>query len=670
MILYIFYGKIIMGMYVQKFMKLLIFLFILALLGGCGAMDNFLPSTGSYKVNARVNELPLDEFSFVTSKDKVEPFFEEPVSGDPDVTALVVFLRDSRGMIAGYKVTYVLDIESDPEETGQENTATEETIPWDSVPSEESPPELSEITINESPAETVVTGNSTRRRPTWRNSNENNTVSVDNVDNSDNTENVDNADNLYNTNNEDSADNTDDTDNVYIANNDKDEENDEDAEEKLSEENLSEEEPVEKVVELPLVIEYKDGEELIIPVRSLDDDLPFFPIPPNLPIGRYTLVSQVMSERSILQKTEKTLYYLADAGFSFDGIMVSMPGIVESSQLIPNGTVILLEARLDFDRRLEPYIVWYNGRRIISEGKFSDGAGALLWKAPDQSGFFSLRAEAFPLANREELTGYKRGVSLLVSSREVKTNLLPEDTENLIHWYLFDGDLLDSKMITSKERVLTPAGMNTPRWMSANGTYGLVSGLDNAYTLPVVSFANNRNESWQVILSFRPLTEGVIFSVQFGDVTLDLIHKEENFVLSLTSPTETVSGVAAMPEDASFITAAVNFSVHSELLSVAFSLIETPDNQDEPAAEPVNLEIKAEFDESYKIMLGNQQVIRTDDNTQAGVKLSPTFTVIWNELALLYISPEENVVEEIDFTEEEPVEIAIIDAEDITSLQE
>jgi len=60
---------------------------------------------------------------------------------------------------------------------------------------------------------------------------------------------------------------------------------------------------------------YNNGDELIIPVLSLDKELPPFPIPQDLPAGRYTIVLQVMSGKDILQKTEKNYVLSWQDGF-------------------------------------------------------------------------------------------------------------------------------------------------------------------------------------------------------------------------------------------------------------------------------------------------------------------------------------------------------------------
>jgi hypothetical protein len=475
---------------------------VLAFFCGCEAMDTFLPSSGTYKVNARVDNFPLDEFSFISSGDKIWPFFENSVSGDPDVTALTLFLRDFRGEVAGSRVVYNLD-----------NSVDEE---------------------NES-----------------------------------------------------------------------------------------------------------SGEELSISVKSLDDNLPYYPVPPDLPMGQYKLIFQIMRGNQILQRSEKSFFYLADVNFSFDSIQVHQGGVSASSQQIPKGTVIMLEAKLDFDSGLDPYIVWYNGKSIISEGSFSNGAGNLLWKAPEQSGFISIRAEAFPIKDRQGLAGYSKDISLLVSSKKADIHLLSEDNQDILYWYVFEGDLRDTKSNGLPELALKPAENISPKWIPASGTFGLAAGTNDIYTLPGVSFSNNESEFWQILSRFKPLDDGGIFSIQFGSqsaVTMNLIKDNKNLILMLISSTEVVTQTLNLPETDSFLTVEVNFSVQPNRLIAKFDIPENSDDQGESESEA--MAVNAQLNNEFLVMLGSQY---KNDITAFSPGNKPALTVILDEFALLHLPDDVNM---------------------------
>jgi len=550
-------------------------------------MDAILPSTGTYKINAKIKDASLDDFSLVSSKDKIQPFFEEPVSEDPDITELVVFLKDTRGLTTGYKVTYSLTYsdtdnikDTDKElQQGQDNSKNENKTE----------------NKNDKKKDEVIT------------------VSAD--------------------------------------------------EEKKAD--------VSEKIDIPENIKYvKKGNEIIFPVKSLDDTLPYLPLPSDFPIGKYMMVFQVMSKNTILYKNEKPLFYLSDAEMSFDGIQVNLPGIAENSQFIQNGNVILLEIDLEFDSRLDPYVVWYNGKKIIDEGRYSSGMGTLLWKAPEQNGFVSIRAEVFPSWEKLGLAGYQKGISLLVSSKEIDMHLLSEETPNLVQWYIFEGELNDS-LSKDEQQAIKPAGKNKAVWQSSNGTYGLASGTDNSFKLPDVPFSNNGDESWQIISRFKPLSEGEIFSIQCGsasDVTMTLSSKKSNLVLTLASSSKSSSETLKLPDDKdSFVTISVKFIVKAGRLSakMAFvkpSSIKENTNKKEQMINPISME--ANIDKEINIMLGQQQKLFADKtqtaeeqtgNREPQVQAS-SFTALWDEFAVLRIPASIEIINTKKGTKEVPVE--------------
>lgn len=560
-----------MGMCVQKtvpfFNIFLILAPVFALFCACDAMDNIVPSTGSYKVNVLINGISIDECSFIAPHDKIQPYFEESVSNDRDVTALMVYLRNQDGDITGWKVIYEINKNIKNTEDDEDN-------------------EDAENGVNGVYAEEIASDESSE-----------------------------------------------------------DEESEETAETE-SEENI-------EVVKVP--VNYKNGDEMVIPVKNLDDELPFFPIPKNIPVGKYTLVSQAMGGKVILQRTEINFYYLGDTGFVYDGINVSLSGIADSNQIIPRGSVILLETVLDFDSSLDPYIVWYSGRRRVSEGKFSEGAGQLFWKAPELSGFFTLRAEVFPIDDYEGLAGYQKEISLLVSSKAIDINLISEIIPQLLHWYVFDGDVGDLK----------PAAKNSPKWMSANGTYGLAAGYKNVFMLPIVKISDSEPGVWQTLFRFKPVNDGGLFSIVFDssdDISLNLYIEENNLILTLKSPQESVTNKYILPNTESFITAGVSFSILPEMLLAKVNVIGDSVQDSEQISASIGLE--AEIKENFQILLGFEQkeILLIEDKTEKNVDdvdyVKPLFTAIWNEFAVYNKPPMEVIVEEIKqkVVEEEQIE--------------
>jgi hypothetical protein len=574
-------------MCVRNIVKISSFLAVGAVLGACGAMDTILPSTGTYKVSAQVNGLNIDDCSIISSKDKIRPFFDESVSDDPDVKALVVFLRDSMGEITGVKVTYVLD--ENYIDAGEESDLIEDTIDEDFDDTKEK---------KESQDDNLA-----------KKENENEKI--------------------------------DDT---------------------------LKEVPVKDVSKKEI---YKIGDELVFSVKSLDKNLPFYPLPSDLPMDRYTIVYQIMGGKQILQKTEKTFFYLADTVFSFENIQVHLPTAAENALLIPKGAVIMLEAKLECDSNLlDPYIVWYNGKSIISEGLFAEGAGKILWKAPDQSGFFSLRAEVFPVLDRQGLAGYFKDISLLISSKTPDMRLTSQDIPGLMYSYLFEGDLNDSKSINSAEGAALRPGVRTSlEWMPSDGIYGLAAGAGAFYTLPEVSFSNEEINNWRILFRFKPINKGDIFSVQFGtsfNVAMKLSIEDKNLVLTLASPMNTVSQRYELLQMDQFINAEIDFSTQPDQLLAKLNVMEDFAVQRGLAVKQISLEV--EIDNVYQITLGSQNNAVPNDEKDGKAAQKPAFTVLWDEFALFNLPLMDEIIEAA-VEDELPETEELVESDDESALE-
>jgi len=558
---------------VAKTFGLLVFpVFIAAFFCGCEAIDNILSSTDIYKISAQIDGVPLEDCSYVRAGEKITFDFEDPVSDDPDVTALMVFFKNSLEESVGRKAVYNLD----PETVKKENAKQAENKNSDG-----------EKTANEKSAEGKKT----------------------------------------------------------------------------------------------FVIENK-GNELLVSLTNLDD-LPPFPIPENLSVGKYTMVLQVMSGKDILQKTEKNIYYLGRTVFSYDGINVYLPGAVDTSHLIPKESVVMLEANLNFDTRLNPYIIWYDGKNKISEGKFSDGAGLLFWKAPEQNGFFSLCAEVFPAEKSEDLSGYKKEISLLVSSNVKDINLVSANIEQLKHWYTMEGNLNDSKNAAS-DNALKPGSKNKPKWLGSDGTYGLATGYNNTLKIPKISVLNKDTETWQTLFRFKPLNNGIILSAQFGsspDMSMFLSIEGKNLTLTLKSPQKTVSqtvGLLTEPNESSenieegkelsFLTAGVKFSIKSGVLSAQINILGDL-NPVELTTKPITLEIKIKnelniilgFTDDSSLVRGKTAGDELESSAkQKGVNTYAEYNALWDEFALYYMPPADILTAAFKYatSEDQPITVA------------
>jgi hypothetical protein len=286
----------------------------------------------------------------------------------------------------------------------------------------------------------------------------------------------------------------------------------------------------------------------VIRIKSFEHEMPSFPLPKNMEPGPYSLVFKTLGRSNTLSLTEEDIFYLGSVKFNLKDISISLPWPSDTG-LIPPGAVVMLEAGLDFDSSLNPYVVWYNGRNIIAEGSISEGAGNILWKAPEKPGFYSLRLEVLPNLLKRNLTGLFREITLPVSAKASQTGFFFENaakrplavgtappeqkyqlaaglTANadkpattsdpeLLRWYRFDGNLNEANPIP--ERMFESASKKAPRWAAVGQSYGLSAGPDDIYLLrPIRFFRQGQNQGGGVFLfHISPISEGNIFSAFF-----------------------------------------------------------------------------------------------------------------------------------------------------------
>lgn len=279
-------------------------------------------------------------------------------------------------------------------------------------------------------------------------------------------------------------------------------------------------------------------------VTRLDRELPLFSLPETLEIGPYSMIFQVLGVKGVLYQIEKPIFYLKDASFSIGDIRSYLPGASSDSHLVPPGITLMMEAVIGADERLDPYVVWYSGKKRIGEGRVFGEKAQILWKAPEQTGFHTIRAEAFPFKPEENLSGQRREISLAVSSK-VENRAYFQESDRTLLWYQFWGNLWDSKAPVMTEKALVPMGGGIPRWHSAGTVYGLSVGPEDIYFLPNSIFtspeASSRGEqkSGRFLFRMETLGEGTIFHALFkglnpaDEVYMDLSYNGESYGLSL-----------------------------------------------------------------------------------------------------------------------------------------
>ncbi|MDR2020461.1 MAG: hypothetical protein LBQ14_06830 [Treponema sp.] len=327
-----------------------------------------------------------------------------------------------------------------------------------------------------------------------------------------------------------------------------------------------------------------EGKERAIQVSRLDKPFPAFSIPPDLELGRYTLVFQVMRRDNVSSRIERPLYYLGTADLELEDVRIALPD--GETMLVPPGTTVMLEAGVSVQDEdpaagLEPYIVWYNGRTIIGEGPVYGGIHRFMWQTPEQTGFRTIRAELLPFNPGETYlsAGKFKELSLPVSSKSERTPSFVKEGETLTHWYRFRGDLLDLKT----GQALIPQNSGEPQWRSWGNVYGMVLGAGDAYSLPAFTGEADRGYG-RITCRFVPLGEGPLIRTSFTvdrsarTVDLDLSISGGGLVLSLGTDSQTGETiglevpVADSPADRGFITASVNFQYEPGVFTADLTL--------------------------------------------------------------------------------------------------
>jgi hypothetical protein len=391
--------------------------------------------------------------------------------------------------------------------------------------------------------------------------------------------------------------------------------------------------------------EEEDG-EVLIRVAGTEEDLPPFRMNGDLEIGSYRMVFQILGkEGEIFSKTEKSVFYLADADYSISEIFAYLPGYSPGSYLIVPGTLVMLEAGVAADERLDPYVIWYDGKKRISEGKISEGGNRFFFKIPEENGFRLLRAEAFPFppdkrstagdsGQEETAKGKIRELSLPVSvkGKGQEYFLLPEEEgENFNGHYLLAGDLRDS-LDSRQERFLVREDEGGLSWLGYGGIYGLAVGPRDRYLIPQDIFGSPWQNQGKKIFNFRCklLKDGPIFAVSLsnGSANFQLSRERENFVLTLEAGGNSKKVETVLPPTEDFIVFTVSLTFQEDALAVVLS----PEGMPETA---ISVEFAGTLTGAAAYRLGSSVSGKTGEEKVSGEEEAFEFpALILDELAV------------------------------------
>jgi hypothetical protein len=334
-----------------------------------------------------------------------------------------------------------------------------------------------------------------------------------------------------------------------------------------------------------------DDQDYIIHVDHLDRNLPVFRFPEELNIGAYTLVFQILGEREILYRTAKSVFYLGDAEFSIEDIQIYLPSAVDGARIAPPKLNIILEVLVHADERLNPYVVWYNGKKKIGEGNIAGGVQRLIWQTPAENGFNTLRAEVFPFppgnGAGSSIAGKIKELSLPVSSRYEEVGVFEKESGGLTRWYQFWGNLQDTLAASAEQkRDLAPLNNGAPQWLPYGNIYGLSIGSGGVYTVPGSSWllADQSPIQGQILFYFVPLAAGTILNASFQldplapeTLDLNLSVEADGLVLAFTNGVEIREDRAAFDAQGSggFISAVINYRIEPDRFSAELRLKDT-----------------------------------------------------------------------------------------------
>ena len=629
--------------------KTIFFCLCLVFFGSCGDLGTVLPKYNTYHISALLNSnIQLEEYSLVRENDSLSPYCDKSIVNDPDVRALQVIFQNHRKETMSARVRYVLNI-SDTGNSGENDGRK---------PPSGTPGGFEDTNIPIAERTDVF---------------------------------VPLAEYQYS-----DIPAEDEPEIVYPS---IESDNDEPA--------LTEENENQFQAETGQVSVVKIGdEEIVFNVNRLDTALPNFSLPDDLRIGQYTMIIRVLGEYETLGEVELPFYFLGNAKFSLKDIVMYLPGASSESRLIPPGTTVLLEAKVEADERLNPYIVWFSGNTPVEEGKFSDGAGLIFWKAPEQNGFQSLRAEIFPSQNHDRISGISREIVLPVSAKAVKADFLSEqkivdffetdsDSQDeaadkpgavpvtarlseMLHRYQFASVLNDSLNPQLAEKALNPKVVDkAPRWKPMTYSYGLSTGPFDVYELPRMTFVRKSAERGGSLFLFRikPFSDGTILNAALSsadiseEVPVELFIQEGNLSLLIGENANSADKIS-IPINSSasgypVITAALVFYFFQDYVEAQLIVEKNQTAQirstkfrvsgllngvcrlslgkpDTGAAEVSTEEAAGESSAS-----GGRGYRRREERNgrqNAGSRNQP-ISAVWDQLAILYIEPPEPVKE-------------------------
>jgi hypothetical protein len=485
--------------------------FILILLASCGEVNTIIPSETVYKVSLKTASYTLEECAVLTSSVPVSPFFIQSDNNDSDIRKLTVFLQSVTGTVLSRKFAYVLDpdkaaadVSSGIAET-QEKTASSGTdavsrtvgASGEGAPSGVAVDSEDDLEASKNDTAASSGADAVSRTTGASGKGASSGIAADNSE-------------------DDLEASTDDAPASIEAGEDL-------KAYRFAKKNTG------TAVSSP-------SDEDIIYIKKFTDPLPPFLLPDDIVPGQYVIVFQISGENSVLNRIEKPFYYIGRSKFSLSDINLYMPGVFDSGNIVPPDVPVMLETAVSSGEGLDPYIIWYNGKKRIYEGFVAGGAARFIWSVPGQSGFYSVKAEVFPFRPmniRQPPAGQIKELSLPVAVKKERVAVgmawadFEEKALSVLRNYSLFANLEETVGSGPQAGALVALG-HIPEWLPGSGIFGLAVGPGRSFVIPGPMFSLSSPDSGENYLLFRfiPVSEGIIFKGSFK-LNLDVQLTEE-----------------------------------------------------------------------------------------------------------------------------------------------
>jgi hypothetical protein len=392
--------------------------------------------------------------------------------------------------------------------------------------------------------------------------------------------------------------------------------------------------------------------DLIITVKNFEN-LPPFSFPEGLEAGIYSISFQIINHSGgVLQSIEKYVYYIANETFAITDIQSYLPGVAETPHVLPPEAPILLEARIESDPGIQPYIVWYCGKKVIAEGEVTDGIYRFLWDSPVETGFQTIKAEVFPFDPNTAIAlmrGISKEMSLPVSFKHGRHGYFSEKSGEFSNWYKFWGNVNDTKDIKNEAKALVAVSKKPPLWLPYSGTYGLAVGAFNVWELPETPFMPILDgKSARFLFRFAPRNDGNFATAQIFDANTGLPHSVQlalnGGILELTSEQKGVLLRAEAPlnnDSDGFVCAALEFKL---AYGYIFISIITDLSSNEKIEETQTIQLKGHPDGKGSIFLGENL---TESANRSIIAIISEIAVSYPEVRAIEEETEENEANDV-----------------------